>query len=168
MVMNAGAFGGDMSMIVESVQIMDENGEILTLENDTMEFGYRRSVVKGSKYIVTNVTFKLSQGDRDEILATMNDIAEKRRQKQPLEFASAGSTFKRPEGYYAGKLIMDAGLRGFSIGGARVSDKHCGFVINQGYASAADIYDVICQVQERVKDRFGVDLEREVILLGDF
>ena len=168
MVMNAGAFGGDMSMIVESVQIMDENGEILNLENETMEFGYRSSVIKGSKYIVTNVTFKLSQGDHDEIIAQMNDIAEKRRQKQPLEYPSAGSTFKRPEGYYAGKLIMDAGLRGFSIGGARVSDKHCGFVINQGYASAADIYDVICQVQERVKDKFGVDLEREVILLGDF
>lgn len=168
MVMNAGAFGGDMSMIVESVQIMDENGEILTLENETMEFGYRSSVVKGSKYIVINVTFKLSQGVHDEIVATMNDIAEKRRQKQPLEYPSAGSTFKRPEGYFAGKLIMDAGLRGFSIGGARVSDKHCGFVINQGNASAADIYDVICQVQERVKDKFGVDLEREVILLGDF
>ncbi|MBO4900613.1 MAG: UDP-N-acetylmuramate dehydrogenase [Lachnospiraceae bacterium] len=168
MVMNAGAFGGDMSMIVESVQIMDENGEILTLENETMEFSYRSSVVKGAKYIVTNVTFKLAQGDHDEIIAQMNDIAEKRRQKQPLEYPSAGSTFKRPEGYYAGKLIMDAGLRGFSIGGARVSDKHCGFVINQGYASAADIYDVICQVQETVKDKFGVKLEREVILLGDF
>ena len=168
MVMNAGAFGGDMSMITESVEIMDKAGEILTLDNETMEFAYRSSVIKGSSYIVLRVTFKLNPGDREEIIAQMNDIAEKRRMKQPLEYPSAGSTFKRPEGYYAGKLIMDAGLRGFSIGGARVSDKHCGFVINQGYASAADIYDVICQVQERVKDKFGVDLEREVILLGDF
>lgn len=168
MVMNAGAFGGDMSMITESVDVLSETGEILTLENETMEFGYRTSVIKGSSYIVTGVTFKLTRGDRDQIMALINDIAEKRRSKQPLEYPSAGSTFKRPEGYYAGKLIMDAGLRGFSIGGARVSDKHCGFVINQGHASAADVYDVICQVQERVKDRFDVDLEREVILLGDF
>lgn len=168
MVMNAGAFGGEMSMITESVDILSESGEIMTLDNETMEFGYRTSVIRNSSYIVTGVTFSLTQGDRDEIIAVMNEIAEKRRAKQPLEYPSAGSTFKRPEGYYAGKLIMDAGLRGFSIGGARVSDKHCGFVINQGYASAADIYDVICQVQERVKDRFDVDLEREVILLGDF
>lgn len=168
MMMNAGAFGGDMSMITESVEVLSDTGEIMTLDNETMEFGYRTSVIRGSSYIVTGVTFSLTPGNRDEIIAVMNDIAEKRRSKQPLEYPSAGSTFKRPEGYYAGKLIMDAGLRGFSIGGARVSDKHCGFVINQGYASAADIYDVICQVQERVKDRFDVDLEREVILLGDF
>ena len=168
MMMNAGAFGGDMSMITESVEVLSDTGEIMTLDNETMEFGYRTSVIRGSSYIVTGVTFSLTSGNRDEIIAVMNDIAEKRRSKQPLEYPSAGSTFKRPEGYYAGKLIMDAGLRGFSIGGARVSDKHCGFVINQGYASAADIYDVICQVQERVKDRFDVDLEREVILLGDF
>jgi len=168
MMMNAGAFGGDMSMITESVEVLSDTGEIMTLDNETMEFGYRTSVIRGSSYIVTGVTFSLTPGNRDEIIAVMNDISEKRRSKQPLEYPSAGSTFKRPEGYYAGKLIMDAGLRGFSIGGARVSDKHCGFVINQGYASAADIYDVICQVQERVKDRFDVDLEREVILLGDF
>jgi len=98
----------------------------------------------------------------------MRDLNAKRREKQPIEYPSAGSTFKRPEGYFAGKLIMDAGLRGFSIGGARVSDKHCGFVINQGNASAADVYDVICQVTETVKEKFGVKLEREVILLGDF
>ena len=168
MMMNAGAFGGDMSMITESVEVLSDTGEILTLDNETMEFGYRTSVIRGSSYIVTGATFSLTPGDRDQIIEAMNDIAEKRRSKQPLEYPSAGSTFKRPEGYYAGKLIMDAGLRGFSIGGARVSDKHCGFVINQGHASAADVYDVICQVQERVKDRFDVDLEREVILLGDF
>ena len=168
MVMNAGAFGGDMSMITESVEILSETGEILTLDNETMEFGYRTSVIKGSPFTVIGVTFKLARGNHDEIMTLINEIAEKRRAKQPLEYPSAGSTFKRPDGYFAGKLIMDAGLRGFSIGGARVSDKHCGFVINQGYASAADVYDVICQVQERVKEKFGVDLEREVILLGDF
>ncbi|MCR5594499.1 MAG: UDP-N-acetylmuramate dehydrogenase [Lachnospiraceae bacterium] len=168
MVMNAGAFDGEVGNITESVEVLSKDGEILTLDNETMEFGYRTSVIKGTDYIVTRAVFKLSYGKHEDIKATMDEINAKRREKQPLEYPSAGSTFKRPEGYYAGKLIMDAGLRGFSIGGARVSDKHCGFVINQGHASAADIYDVICQVQERVKDRFGVELEREVILLGDF
>ena len=111
---------------------------------------------------------KLSEGDREEILARMNDLAAKRKQKQPLEYASAGSTFKRPEGYFAGKLIMDAGLRGARIGGARVSEKHCGFVINDGTATAADIAELIGEVSEKVKERFGVSLEPEVIFLGDF
>ena len=104
----------------------------------------------------------------ESIAATMEELAIKRREKQPLEYASAGSTFKRPEGYFAGKLIMDAGLRGYSIGGARVSEKHCGFVVNTGKASAADVAEVIREVQERVKDKFGVSLETEVIFLGDF
>ena len=168
MVMNAGAFGGDMSMITSSVEVLNEDGALMTLDNETMEFGYRTSVIKNTGFIVTKAVFELKQGKREDIFALMDEIGKKRRAKQPLEFPSAGSTFKRPEGYFAGKLIMDSGLRGFSIGGARVSEKHCGFVINSGYASAADIYDVICQVQERVKDKFGVDLEREVILLGDF
>ncbi len=168
MVMNAGAFGGDMSMITSSVEVLNEDGALMTLDNETMEFGYRTSVIKNTGFIVTKAVFELNPGKKEDIFAVMDDISAKRRAKQPLEFPSAGSTFKRPEGYYAGKLIMDSGLRGFSIGGARVSEKHCGFVINSGYASAADIYDVICQVQERVKDKFGVDLEREVILLGDF
>ena len=111
---------------------------------------------------------KLSEGDREEILVRMNDLAAKRKQKQPLEYASAGSTFKRPEGYFAGKLIMDAGLRGARIGGARVSEKHCGFVINDGTATAADIAELIGEVSEKVKERFGVSLEPEVIFLGDF
>ena len=168
MVMNAGAYEGDMSMITETVQVMTPEGEELTLENATMEFGYRTSIIRKVGYIVTGVTLKLTPGSKEEIMARMNELAAKRRSTQPVEAASAGSTFKRPEGYYAGKLIMDAGLRGFSIGGAGVSEKHCGFVINKGYASAADVYDVICQVEERVRDRFGVKLEREVILLGDF
>lgn len=167
-VMNAGAYDGEMKQIIESVRVMNENGEILKLKNDNMGFGYRTSVIKESKYIVLDAVVSLKKGDASEIKGLMDDLNNRRRSKQPIEFPSAGSTFKRPEGYFAGKLIMDAGLRGFSIGGARVSEKHCGFVINQGNASASDVYDVICQVQETVKDKFGVDLEREVILLGDF
>ena len=140
----------------------------MELDNDTMEFSYRRSVLKDRPYAVLEVTMKLSEGDREEILARMNDLAAKRKQKQPLEYASAGSTFKRPEGYFAGKLIMDAGLRGARIGGARVSEKHCGFVINDGTATAADIAELIGEVSEKVKERFGVSLEPEVIFLGDF
>ena len=107
-------------------------------------------------------------GNKEKIASDMEELAQKRREKQPLEYASAGSTFKRPEGYFAGKLIMDAGLRGYSIGGAQVSDKHCGFVVNTGRASATDVAEVISEVQERVKDKFGVSLETEVIFLGDF
>lgn len=168
MVMNAGAFDGEMQQITESVTVINPEGEELTLDNSTMEFSYRNSVIKGSKFIVTSAVIKLAPANKDDVVALMNDLNARRRAKQPLEYPSAGSTFKRPEGYFAGKLIMDAGLRGFSIGGAQVSDKHCGFVINKGNASAADIYDVIGQVQETVKDKFNVKLEREVILLGDF
>lgn len=167
-VMNAGAYGGEMKQIVESVEVMDRKGEILILDNDTMEFGYRTSVIRDRPFIVLETVLRLQPGNREEIDARMEELAAKRREKQPLEYPSAGSAFKRPEGYYAGKLIMDAGLRGFSIGGARVSDKHCGFVVNAGRASAADIREVIEEVQRRVKEKFGVWLEREVIFLGDF
>ena len=148
--------------------MMAKDGSLMELDNDTMEFSYRRSVLKDRPYVVLEVTMRLSDGNREEILARMNDLAAKRKQKQPLEYASAGSTFKRPEGYFAGKLIMDAGLRGARIGGARVSDKHCGFIINDGTATAADISELIAEVSERVKERFGVSLEPEVIFLGDF
>ena len=141
---------------------------LMELDNDTMEFGYRKSVLKDRPYAVLEVTMKLQEGNREEILARMNELADRRRQKQPLEYASAGSTFKRPEGNFAGKLIMDAGLRGLRIGGARVSDKHCGFIINDGTATAADIAELIEEVSERVKEKFGVSLEPEVIFLGDF
>ena len=167
-IMNAGAYGGDMSQICETVDVMNAEGEILTLQNASMGFKYRDSVLKGSDYVVLGATFKLTPGDKEEIRSKMAELAAERRSKQPLEFPSAGSTFKRPEGNFAGKLIMDAGMRGFTIGGARVSDKHCGFVVNLGYASSADVYDVIRQVQERVKDRFDVSLEPEVIMLGEF
>lgn len=167
-VMNAGAYGGEMKQVVERVTVMDRQGEILELSGDEMEFGYRTSVIKNRPFIVLEICLELQQGKGEEIRAKMNELARKRKEKQPLEFASAGSTFKRPEGYFAGKLIMDAGLRGYSIGGACVSEKHCGFVINTGRATAADVAEVISEVKDRVKERFGVTLEPEVVFLGDF
>ena len=167
-VMNAGAYDGEMKMVVESVRGMDRDGQILTLDNDTMEFGYRTSAIKYRPIVVLEVVLRLAEGDRDKIGERIEELARLRRSKQPLEYPSAGSTFKRPEGYYAGKLIMDAGMRGYRIGGAQVSDKHCGFVINTGSATAADIREVIEEVQERVKERFHVSLEPEVVFLGDF
>lgn len=167
-VMNAGAFDGEMKQVVEAVRVIDKEGEITTLDNDTMEFGYRTSIIKNRPFIVLEVVLRLVEGDPDQIGAKMEELAGLRKSKQPLEYASAGSTFKRPEGYYAGKLIMDAGMRGYRIGGAQVSDKHCGFIVNTGKATAADIKEVIEEVQERVKERFHVTLEPEVVFLGDF
>lgn len=167
-VMNAGAYGGEMADIVKTVRVMSKEGEILELDHATMEFAYRSSVIKNRPYIVLDTVFSLKEGDREEIESKMKELAEQRRQKQPLEFPSAGSTFKRPEGYFAGKLIMDSGLRGFQIGGAKVSDKHCGFVINTGNAQAADVAELIEEVRERVHRNFGIWLEPEVIFLGDF
>lgn len=167
-VMNAGAYDGEMKQVVTKVTVMNEAGEILELSNEDMEFAYRTSIIKNRPFVVLEVEMELYEGNPEEIRAKMDDLARRRREKQPLEFPSAGSTFKRPEGYFAGKLIMDAGLRGYSIGGARVSDKHCGFVINAGNATAADVAEVIQEVQERVKDKFGVTLEKEVIFLGEF
>ena len=167
-VMNAGAYDGEMKQITESVKVMDVEGRILTLDNDTMEFGYRTSIIKNRPFVVLEVVLRLQTGDKEKIQQKMDELMAKRISKQPLNFPSAGSTFKRPEGYFAGKLIMDAGMRGYSIGGARVSDKHCGFVVNTGTATAADIKEVIEEVQERVKERFRVTLEPEVVFLGDF
>ena len=167
-VMNAGAYEGEMKQVVEPVRVMDRDGQILTLDNDTMEFGYRTSIIKNRPFIVVEVVLQLAEGDQEKIAAKMEELAVLRRSKQPLEYASAGSTFKRPEGYYAGKLIMDAGMRGYRIGGAQVSDKHCGFIVNTGKATAADIKEVIEEVQERVKERFHVMLEPEIVFLGDF
>ncbi|MCH5258779.1 MAG: UDP-N-acetylmuramate dehydrogenase [Lachnospiraceae bacterium] len=167
-VMNAGAYDGEMKQVVESVRVMDCDGQISVLDNDTMEFGYRTSIIKNRPFIVLEVVLRLAEGDREQISARMEELMQLRRSKQPLEYPSAGSTFKRPEGYYAGKLIMDAGLRGYRIGGAQVADKHCGFIINTGKATAADIREVIEEVQQRVKERFHVSLEPEVVFLGDF
>ena len=167
-VMNAGAYDGEMKQVVKTVRVMDKEGEILTLDNDTMEFGYRTSIIRDRPFIVLGVILELTAGEKEQIGARMEELMALRKSKQPLEYPSAGSTFKRPEGYYAGKLIMDAGLRGYRIGGAQVSEKHCGFVINSGGASAADVKEVIEEVQERVKDRFHIRLEPEIIFLGDF
>ena len=167
-VMNAGAYDGEMKQVVKTVRVMDKEGEILTLDNDTMEFGYRTSIIRDRPFIVLGVIMELTPGEKEQISARMEELMALRKSKQPLEYPSAGSTFKRPEGYYAGKLVMDAGMRGYRIGGAQVSEKHCGFVINAGGASAADVKEVIEEVQERVKDRFHVRLEPEVIFLGDF
>ncbi len=165
-VMNAGAYGGEMKQVVRQVTVLGSQGEILTLDGEEMEFGYRTSVIRNRGFIVLGVTLELACGDKKEIQARMEELARRRREKQPLEYPSAGSTFKRPEGYFAGKLIMDAGLAGFHVGGAGVSEKHCGFVVNDGGATARDVAEVIREVQEKVKDKFGVSLEREIIYLG--
>lgn len=167
-VMNAGAYDGEMKQVVETVRVMDRDGQITTLDNDTMEFGYRTSIIKNRPYIVLEVVLRLAEGDREQIGIKMEELNNLRKSKQPLEYPSAGSTFKRPQGYYAGKLIMDAGMRGYRIGGAQVANKHCGFIVNTGKATAADIREVIEEVQERVKERFHVSLEPEVVFLGDF
>lgn len=167
-VMNAGAYDGEMKMVVESVRIMNKEGEILILDNDSMEFSYRNSIIRNRPFVVLEAVLKLQAGEPEEIKAKMAGFSAKRKEKQPLEYPSAGSTFKRPEGYYAGKLIMDAGLRGFRIGSAQISEKHCGFVINLGNAQACDIYELIQEVQERVEEQFGVTLERELVTLGEF
>ena len=167
-VMNAGAYDGEMKMIVETVTMLTEEGDIRSFGCEEMEFGYRTSRLKREKGIVLSVTLLLVQGDVTAIQNKMKDFAGRRREKQPLEYPSAGSTFKRPEGMFAGKLIMDAGLRGYSVGGAQVSEKHCGFVINKGGATALDVYTLIRDVQKKVEEEFGVVLEPEVILVGDF
>lgn len=167
-VMNAGAYDGEMKMIVEEVRVLTQDGEILTLSNEELEFGYRNSRVKKEKLIVLSVKLLLQPQKQELIYEKMNDFAARRREKQPLEFPSAGSTFKRPEGMFAGKLIMDAGLRGYSVGDAQVSEKHCGFVINKGNATAKEIHKLIYDVQEKVKESFEVTLEPEVIFIGDF
>lgn len=164
-VMNAGAYDGDMSKVVSLVTGLTRDGKEVRFTKEELDFGYRSSLLKREKIVVTEVEFRLSGGRRKEISAKMADFTERRRTKQPLEYPSAGSTFKRPEGYFAGKLIMDAGLRGMKIGGAQVSEKHCGFIINQGGATSADIRQLMEEVQRRVREQFGVELEPEVIFL---
>lgn len=167
-VMNAGAYGGEMSQVVESVTVMGEDGEFLVLDNECMEFRYRRSAIKNRPYVVVEVTFLLKEGNKEEMKAYMEELSARRREKQPLEYPSAGSTFKRPEGHFAGKLIMDAGLRGRKIGGAQVSEKHCGFIVNIGDATSTDVAALMQEVQAEVEKQFQVLLEPEVILLGEF
>ncbi len=168
MVMNAGAYGGEMKDIVKRVEVVTTDGDVFEMSNAEMNFGYRTSVCRKAKLAVTKVEFELEAGDKAAIKARMDELKAQRLAKQPLEFPSAGSTFKRPEGYFAGKLIMDAGLSGYTIGGAKVSEKHCGFIVNSGNASAIDIHDLIFEVQEKVKNRFNVKLEPEVCIIGEF
>ena len=167
-VMNAGAYGGEMKDVLTSVTVLTPEGEILELQADELELGYRTSVIKEKQYIVLEASLTLEKGKKTEIQDRMDELKIKRVEKQPLEYPSAGSTFKRPEGYFAGKLIQDAGLRGYQVGGAQVSEKHCGFVINRGNASAADVVGLIQDVQEKVWELYQVKLEPEVKFLGDF
>ncbi|MCI6676289.1 MAG: UDP-N-acetylmuramate dehydrogenase [Clostridiales bacterium] len=166
--MNAGAYGGEMKQVVVSATVLDTNGTIHEVSNEELELGYRTSSIEKNGYIVLSCVMELQDGDPDTIRSTMNEMNAKRREKQPLEYGSAGSTFKRPEGYFAGKLIQDAGLKGFRIGDAQVSEKHAGFVINRGNATASDIMKLCTEVSKRVKQQFGVDLEMEVRRLGTF
>lgn len=160
--MNAGAYGGEMSQIIKSVTVLDESNEVKTLTLEELELGYRSSRIQREKLIVLQARLGLEIGSAGEIAMVMQVLMQKRRSKQPLEYPSAGSTFKRPEGHFAGKLIEDAGLRGYRVGGAQVSEKHCGFVINYDNATASDIIQLMKDVQNKVKDQFGVDLEPEV------
>lgn len=167
-VMNAGAYGGEMKDIIREVKVLDEQGDVKVLTKEELKMGYRTSIIKEKGYIVLSAVLELTKGDRKEIREKMEDLKERRVSRQPLDLPSAGSTFKRPEGYFAGKLIMDAGLRGFCVGGAQVSEKHCGFVVNKGNATAQDVRTLIQEVQKRVKEQFGVELETEVKFLGEF
>ena len=166
-VMNAGAYGGEMKDVIVSVTVLTPEGNIREIPASDMAFGYRTSCVMKNHYIVLGAVFRLREGKKDDILARMQELKEKRVSKQPLDKPSAGSTFKRPEGYFAGKLIMDAGLKGFTVGGACVSEKHAGFVINNGGATAQDVRQLISHVQNEVKKRFGVSLECEIRMIGE-
>lgn len=165
--MNAGAYGGEMKDVVVNVYAI-ENGKEVVYNCEEMQFDYRSSIAMKKNLIISGVDYKLTKGNKDKINEIMIDLNSRRREKQPLEYPSAGSTFKRPEGYFAGKLIMDSGLSGYTVGGAMVSTKHCGFVINTGKATSADIYNLIKDVQRIVLDKMGVKLETEVRLIGEF
>ena len=165
-VMNAGAYGGEMKDVLKWVKVVDQNGEVKTLENEELELGYRTSRVMKEKMIVLEACIKLDLGVMGDIAEVMALLMSKRKASQPLEYPSAGSTFKRPEGYFAGKLVQDAGMKGYRVGDAMVSDKHSGFVINCGNATATEVIQVIKDVQAKVKEDFGVDLEPEVRIIG--
>nr|WP_295284794.1 UDP-N-acetylmuramate dehydrogenase [uncultured Blautia sp.] len=167
-VMNAGAYGGELKDVLKSVTVMDQKGNIFEIPAEELQMGYRTSIIKTAGYIVLNAVLSLKEGNPEEIKKLTRELSEQRISKQPLEYPSAGSTFKRPEGYFAGKLIMDSGLRGYQVGGAQVSEKHCGFVINTGDATAEDVCSLMKNVIEIVHEKFGVTLEPEVKFLGEF
>lgn len=165
--MNAGAYGGEMKHIVKSVRLMDMDGNIHELTNEEMEFDYRKSILSRENYIVLSAVIELEKGNYDEIKEKMADFTQRRVTKQPLSLPSAGSTFKRPPGHFAGKLIEDSGLRGLTLRGAQVSEKHCGFVVNLGNATAKDLLDLMYVVKSTVNAKYGVMLEEEVKILGE-
>lgn len=165
--MNAGAYDGEMKQVLESATVIDDKGQVRTLSADELELEYRKSIISRLGYTVIKATMRLEGGDKEAISAKMKDLMQRRRDKQPLEYPSAGSTFKRPVGHFAGKLIMDAGLRGYQLGGAQVSEKHCGFVINKDHATCQDILDLIHYIQEEVKSKFDVQIEPEVKMIGE-
>ena len=164
--MNAGAYDGEMAHVIKSARVIDENCNIKNLTKEELELGYRSSIVMKKGYVVIEATVELESGEYASIKDKIDDLTNRRESKQPLEYPSAGSTFKRPEGYFAGKLIQDSGLKGFSIGGAAVSEKQSGFVINKGGATAKDVLDVIAHVQKTVKENFDVELHTEVRIIG--
>ncbi len=166
--MNAGAYGGEMKDIIFEVEVLDiDNKNVIILKNEQMNFGYRKSIIQDGNYIVLSAKIKLAKGDKSEIIERTKELTKQRKEKQPLEFPSAGSTFKRPEGYFAGKLIMDSGLRGAKIGGAMVSEKHCGFVVNYNNATAKDIIELINYIKAKVYENYEVILEPEVRIIGN-
>ncbi len=166
--MNAGAYGGEMKHVLKNATVLTKEGEVITISVEELELGYRKSVIIDKGYVVLEAVIALEAGDKEAILAKMNEHTVARKTKQPLEYPSAGSTFKRPTGYFAGKLIQDAGLRGYTVGGAQVSEKHCGFVINKGDATAKDIVTLMKDVNDKVVAEFGVPLEPEVKMIGEF
>lgn len=165
--MNAGAYGGEVKDVVKSVRLLDMDGNIFELTNEEMKFGYRKSILNEKRLIVLEVTIELQMGNYDDIKAIFDDLTVKRTTKQPLHLPSAGSTFKRPAGYFAGKLIEDSGLKGLTLKDAQVSPKHCGFVVNLGNASANDIIELLSIIKKTVNDKFGVKLEEEVKIIGE-
>ena len=165
--MNAGAYGGEMKEVVQKVEVFTRNGEKKTYTNEEMQFSYRHSVIQETKEIILKVYFKMDKGNKEEIVAKVEDLNKQRSDKQPLEYPSCGSVFKRPEGYFAGKLIQDAGLQGLTIGGAQVSKKHAGFMVNVDNATCEDYKNLIKKVQEKVLENSGVELECEVKILGE-
>lgn len=167
-VMNAGAYGGEMKDIIMDVDVITREGEYRRLTLEELELSYRHSCIIENEYIVIRARLMLQEKDETQIRQVMEDLKNRRIEKQPLNFPSAGSTFKRPEGYFAGKLIMDAGLRGYSVGGAQVSEKHCGFVVNKGGATASDVVKLMNDVRDKVMEEFGVELEPEVKMIGEF
>lgn len=167
-VMNAGAYGGEMKDVLVEVEVLTKGLEVITLPASALELSYRHSIILQNEYIVLKATMKLQLDDKTKIKARLSELGEKRREKQPLQYPSAGSTFKRPEGYFAGKLVEDAGLKGKRMGGAEVSTKHAGFVVNVGDATAQDVLDLIGFCQEKILQEFGVRLEAEVKMIGEF